>query len=90
MSSDAMQFECLDVLRCYAGKRLKHSTPRLPEVVDFPRCNNADIDWYVSMPANPPPGDPKVETLPKLYKEEGATLELTSPMLDSQLPHWDG
>ena len=35
----------------------KHSTSRLPEVMDVPRCNNADIDWYMRMPTDPPPID---------------------------------
>ena len=33
--------------------------PRSPEVVEFPRCNNAGITWYWRMPADPPLVDPK-------------------------------
>ena len=36
----------------------KGSTPRLPEHVDFPRYNNADMDWYMMRPTDPPPVDP--------------------------------
>ena len=28
--------------------------PRIPDVVDFSRCNNADINWYIRMPTDPP------------------------------------
>ena len=59
-----------------------HSTPRLLEVLDFPRCNNAgmrmSIDW--------PLVDSKVEMLPEVCKED-ANLEPTFPMRDSWLPH---
>ena len=41
-------------------------TPRFPDVMDFPRCNNADNDWYMRMPTDPPPVDPKVYMLPEL------------------------
>ena len=51
------------------------STPRLPEVKDFPRCNIADTDWHVRMPTDHPPDDPKVEILAGLCKEKDATLE---------------
>ena len=40
-----------------------HSTPGLPEVADFPRCNNAEIEWYGRMPTDPPLVNPKVEML---------------------------
>ena len=55
----------------------------MPKVVDLPRCNNADSDWYVRMPADPPPVDPKVETLPQVYQEKAATLEPALPVKDS-------
>ena len=42
----------------------KYSTPRLPWVVDFPRCYHANIDWYIRMPEDPPLVDPKVEISP--------------------------
>ena len=61
----------------------KHSTPRLPKAVDFPMCNNADIDWYMMMSTDPLPVDPEVEMQPVLHKEEGTTLEPTFPMIDS-------
>ena len=63
------------------------SSPKLPEVVDFPRCNNADIDWYVTMPTDTPPVDPKVEVLPELCKEQDATLEPISPIIYGWFPH---
>ena len=56
---------------------LKHSTPRVPKVVDFTRCSNADFDWYGRMPADPPPVDPKVEMPPEPCKKVDAILELT-------------
>ena len=59
----------------------KHSTPRSPEVGDFQRCNNADIDWYMGMPTDQLPVDPKVERLPALCEEDSATLEPTFPMI---------
>ena len=39
----------------------KHACPKLPELVDSSRCNNADINWYVRMPINPSLVDTKVE-----------------------------
>ena len=57
-----------------------HSTLRIPDVVDFPRCNIADIICYMRKPTDPPLVDPKVEILPQLCEEENATLELTFPM----------
>ena len=35
------------------------------------------------MPTDPPPVDPRVETLPDLCEEEGATPEPTFPRIDS-------
>ena len=67
----------------------KHSTSRLSAEVYFLRYNNADIYWYMRMSTDPPPADPKVETLPQLCKEERATLEPTFPC-NRQLPHQDG
>ena len=61
--------------------------PQGSQRVDFPRCNNDEIDWYMKMQTDPPQVDPKVETLSELCEEEGATLEPTFPMTDSQLPH---
>ena len=55
-------------------------SPRPPEVVDFPRCNNADTDWYMRMPIDPPLADPKVEMMLGQCKEEDATQEATIPM----------
>ena len=59
----------------------------LPEVVDLPRCNNADADWYVNIPTDPTPVDPKVETLPKLCEEVDVTLKPASFMIDNWLLH---
>ena len=53
----------------------------------FMMYNNANIDWYVRMPTDPLPVDLKIEVLSEQYKEEGATLELTFPMIDNWLPH---
>ena len=39
----------------------KHSIPRLPEVMDYPKCNNADTDWCMRMPTNTSPVDFNVE-----------------------------
>ena len=52
-------------------------------VVDFPRCSIPDTDWYLRMPTDPPPLDPKVEMLPELCEEEYATQEFTFPIIDS-------
>ena len=38
------------------------------------------------MPTEPPPVDPKVETLPQLCEEKDATLELTSAVIGNLLP----
>ena len=66
---------------------LKHSTLRLLEVVDFPRCHNADIDWYMRMPMDPPLVCLNIEVLPELCKGEGVILEPTFTMIHSQVPH---
>ena len=55
-----------------------HSTPWLPEVVDLPRCNNANIDWNVRMPTDPCVVDHKVEMLLRQCEEEDHTLETTT------------
>ena len=55
--------------------------------VDFPRCNNNNNDWYMSMPVDPPPVDLKVEMLLELCEGRGATLESVFPMINSLLPH---
>ena len=47
----------------------------------------ADIDWYVRMPTDSPPADPKAERLPQLCEEEDATLEPTFHVIDSHLPN---
>ena len=72
------------------GPRIVKSiqTQEFPKVVDFPTGNSADIDWYVRMPTDPPPVDPWDETLPVLCEEEGAIVEPTFPMIDSQIPYW--
>ena len=51
--------------------------------MDIQKHNNADIDWYVRMPTDPPLVDTKVETLTRLCQEEGATLEPTFPVVVS-------
>ena len=56
-------------------------------MVDFPRFNNADIDWYVRMPTYAPPVDPNIETQSELSEEEGATQEPTLPIINSWLSH---
>ena len=40
---------------------LKALNPKAPELVEFPRCNNASIEWNEKMPADPPLEDPKCE-----------------------------
>ena len=55
--------------------------------MDVARCNDPDIDWYMRVPIDPHPVDPKVEMLPELCEEEAATLEPTFPITHSQLPH---
>ena len=67
----------------------KHAIPRVPQVVNVPRFNNADIDWYVRIPTDSPPTDPKVKMLPELCQEYGATLKLTLPVTVSTLK-WVG
>ena len=64
-----------------------HSTPRHQEVVDFPRCNNADIELFVTMPTDCPLVDLKVEMLLGQCMEEGTTPVATIPKTDNQLPH---
>ena len=59
---------------------------KAPRRNGFLMCNNADIDWYVRKPTNPPLVDPKVEMLPELCQEEGVTLEPTVSMIDIQFP----
>ena len=45
--------------------------PKDPLVgADFPTCKNADIEWYVRTPTNPPPVDPNAEMLLQLYNNE--------------------
>ena len=47
--------------------------------------NNYDMDWYIRMPTDKPPVDPKVEKQPELCEEEGTTLKPPLPVRDSQL-----
>ena len=61
-----------------------------PEVVAFPRCNNAGIGWYGRMPADPPLVDPKGEKPLGQCEEEDATEEATDPVADNQPPHSEG
>ena len=49
-------------------------------------CKNADIDWYVRMPSDPPLVDPKVERLLQLYKEEDITAKPTFSVIDNWIP----
>ena len=39
-----------------------------------PECNNANIDWYMRKPTDPPPVDPQAEKLLWLCEEEDGTL----------------
>ena len=59
-----------------------HSTQRPTEVVEFPRCNNAGIDWYGRMPAYPPLADPKGKKLLESSEGEDATLKASDPGTD--------
>ena len=58
-----------------------------PEVVEFPRCNNASIEWNRRMPADPPLVDPKGEKLLEPPEGEDATLEASDPGTDNWPPH---
>ena len=40
---------------------LKVFNPGPPEAEEFPRYNKAEIEWYVRMPNEPPPADPKAK-----------------------------
>ena len=61
----------------------RHSTPRLPEIVEFPRCNNAGIEWYRWMLVDPPVVGPKGKKLLEPSEGEDATPEATSPGTDN-------
>ena len=50
----------------------KHLTLRLLDLDDSPKCNNADIDWYMRMATNPPPVDPKLKHC--LWYDSGINL----------------
>ena len=68
----------------------KSSTPRLLEVTDSSKCNTTDIDWYMRMPKNPPPVDPKVEMplwLHEQCEDKDATLKEIFSAKDNQFPH---
>ena len=67
----------------WSARKVKFN-PRLPYVLDFPRCINTDIDQYVRIPMCPPLLDPKGETLLALHEEEEAILILTIPVIDNQ------
>ena len=62
-------------------------TPRIPEAVDFPRCNTSEMDWYMTMSTHPAPVEPEVEMQPELCEEEDAILKLTFLMIGNQLGH---
>ena len=51
--------------------------------MDIPKCNTADIDWYVRMPTDPPLVYPTDEMQPELCEEAGAIWELIFPQRDS-------
>ena len=57
----------------------RHSTPWSPEVVEFPRCNNAGIEWYGRIPTDPPMVDPKGEKLLGQCEEEDSTQKQPIP-----------
>ena len=60
-----------------------------PEVVEFPKYYNADIEWCGRMPTDPPLVDPRVEMLLGQCEDEYATPEETNHVTDNWLPHWD-
>ena len=69
----------------------KHSTPRIPEVADSPRCNNVNIDCYMMMPANPfPVYTPKFKCQVSCVRKKMWYYKHPSSCIDSWLPHWDG
>ena len=51
------------------------STLRLPRVMDSQWCNNIVTDWFVRIPANPPPAELKVKMLLELHEGENAIPE---------------
>ena len=69
-----------------------HSTLRPPEVVYCPRYYAAGTAWYVVIKTDPPLVDPKVEMQLVQNEGEGAILEATIPVTDSQLAYlrWIG
>ena len=65
----------------------RHSIPRPPEVVEFPRCNNAGFEWYGRLPADPSLLGPKGKKLLKPSEGENATVEATDQRTDNWPPH---
>ena len=65
----------------------RHSTPRPPEIVEIPRCNNASIEWNEKMPTGPPLEGPTGEKLLEPPEGEDATLETSDSGTDNQPPH---
>ena len=57
--------------------------------MDCSEYSNADINWYVRMPTNPPTVNQKVETPLGLFQEEDANPEQICPVMDNQLSYWD-
>ena len=49
----------------------------------FPKCNKAEIDWHMMMPADPPLVDPQVGKLIRHCEEGEVTLEPTFPLIVS-------
>ena len=70
-----------------SSDKSKDSTPILQQVMDSPRCNNADTDCYMRIATHLLLIDPKIEMPLELCKEENVTLASTFPTVDSQLPH---
>ena len=58
-----------------------HSILRLLEVLDSPKCNKGAIDWYIRMPTDPHPVNPKAGKLHGQCKKEDATLGPAFPVI---------
>ena len=65
----------------------RHSTPRPPEVVEIPRCNNGGIEWNERMQVGPHLKGLKGEKLLEPSEGEDATLEASDPRTDNLPPN---
>ena len=49
---------------------MKHSTPRLPKIMDSQKYSNSNIDWNLRIPTNPHEADIKVNMPLVVFKED--------------------